>query len=248
MIKAHIKKLLTGILMSGSFFAAPLSSSETPATPSPHVLILLGPPGSGKGTQAKLIEAKLQLPHISTGDLLRVHVRRGTDLGKNAQGFIDNGQLVPDGVILDMLFERISQKDCSQGYILDGFPRTIPQADTLQERLKGKTTPIVINLDLSDAKVIERLSNRVVCEKCGTPYHLVYSPPKTKGKCDKCDGNLIQRPDDTEAVIVKRLKVYHEQTAPLIAFYTKQKLLHTINCSADKDQVFKQVLAVIQTK
>lgn len=228
--------------MSGSFFGIPLSSGETTAVPPPLVLIMLGPPGSGKGTQAKLVENKLQLPHISTGDLLRDHVRRNTDLGKQAQGFLESGQLVPDGLVLDMLFERISEKDCSRGYILDGFPRTIPQAVALQKRLNGV---IVINLALSDAKVIERLSKRVVCEKCHTPYHLLYSPPKTKDTCDKCHGTLMQRSDDTEAVITKRLKVYHEQTAPLIAFYSEQKLLHTIDCTADKEQVFHQILAVL---
>lgn len=248
MIKAHLKKFLTGILMSGSFFSAPLSSGETAATPTPLVLIMLGPPGSGKGTQAKLIEAKLQLPHISTGDLLREQIRKGTDLGKQAQGFIDHGQLVPDALILNMLFERIAQKDCSKGYILDGFPRTIPQANALQERLKGAANMTVINLALSDAKVIERLTKRVTCENCGAIYHLIYSPPKTPGVCDKCGGKLIQRPDDTEAVIVKRLKVYQEQTEPLIAFYSKQKLLHTVDCAADKDKVFEQVLSIVNKK
>jgi adenylate kinase len=214
--------------------------------PSSLVLIMLGPPGSGKGTQAKMLEEKLQLPHISTGDLLRNHVRRDTHLGKQAQGYMDKGNLVPDALILDMLFERVSQNDCSRGYILDGFPRTIPQAEALQQCLKEQPAPVVLNLNLSDAKVIERLTKRVVCEKCGSPYHLVYSPPKIKNKCDTCGGKLIHRPDDTEAVITKRLKVYQEQTAPLIAFYSKQKLLHTIDCSADKNQVFKQVLLAIK--
>jgi adenylate kinase len=249
MIKSFIKKLFTGILMSGSFFSASLSSNEKAENPStPLVLILLGPPGSGKGTQAAMLQDKLHLPHISTGDLLRDHARRGTELGKQAQTFMDKGQLVPDALILDMLFERVSQKDCSKGYILDGFPRTLPQAEALQGRLKGKTAPIVINLDLSDAKIIERLTNRVTCEKCGTPYHLIYSPPKTQGKCDKCDGKLVQRSDDTAAVITKRLKVYHEQTAPLITYYSKQNLLHTINCDIPKETVFSQLIAQIPSK
>lgn len=246
MIKSFIKKILAGVLMSGSFFSAPLSSGEN-AAPSPTtlVLILLGAPGSGKGTQAAMLQDKLHLPHISTGDLLRDHVRKGTDLGKQAKVFMDNGQLVPDALILDMLFDRVSQKDCSNGYILDGFPRTIAQAEALRDRLKNKPEPIVINLDLSDAKVIERLTKRVSCEKCGTSYHLVYSPPKKQGTCDKCGGKLIQRADDTEAVIAKRLKVYHEQTAPLIEFYTKQKLLHTVECDSQKEKVFSQVIAQI---
>ncbi|MBS0605099.1 MAG: adenylate kinase [Verrucomicrobia bacterium] len=232
--------------MSGSISSAPLSAPVKTAAPAPLVLILLGPPGSGKGTQAKMLEDKMNLPHISTGDLLRDHIRRGTALGKQAQTYMDKGHLVPDGLILDMLFERVSLEDCAKGYILDGSPRTIPQAEALQQRLIGQPAPVVINLDLSDAQIIERLTKRVVCEKCGTPYHLLYSPPKTLGKCDKCSGSLIQRPDDTEAVIAKRLKVYHEQTEPLIAFYSKQKLLHTVDCTADKDTVFSMILAFIK--
>jgi adenylate kinase len=139
----------------------------------------------------------------------------------------------------------VSQKDCKNGYILDGFPRTLSQAEALQSKLQN---PIVINLDLSDTKVMERLTKRVSCEKCGTPYHLAYSPPKKQGVCDKCGGKLIQRSDDTEAVIAKRLKVYHEQTAPLIAYYKKQKLLHTINCDTQKENVFSQVIAQIPSK
>lgn len=249
MMKSIIKKLFAGILMTGSFFSAPLSSGEkAESTPSPLVLILLGPPGSGKGTQAAMLQDQLHLPHISTGDLLRDHVRRGTELGKQAQTFMEKGQLVPDALILDMLFERVSQKDCAWGYIMDGFPRTLPQAEALKARLKGKPAPVVFNLDLSDAKIIERLTNRVSCEKCGTPYHLIYSPPKTAGKCDKCDGKLIQRSDDTEAVIAKRLKVYHEQTAPLIAYYAQQKLIHTVNCDTPKEKIFSQVIAQIPPK
>ncbi len=209
---------------------------------SPLVLILLGPPGSGKGTQAKMLESHLHLPHISTGDLLRDHIRRGTDLGKLAQTYMDKGNLVPDELILDMLFERVTSKDCEKGYILDGFPRTIPQAQALQQRLKN---PVVINLDISDEKILERLTKRVTCETCGTPYHLTYSPPKQSMICDKCGGKLIQRPDDTEAVISKRLRVYQDQTAPLIAFYAKLNLLHTIDCSKDKQQVFQEILSLL---
>ncbi len=226
--------------MTGSFSGAPI--------PSPLIVILLGPPGAGKGTQAKLTEAKLHLPHISTGDLLRDHVRRDTELGKQAHGYMSKGYLVPDTLILDMLFERVSQKDCAQGYILDGFPRTIRQADALQLRLQGLLAPVVINLNLSDSIIIERLTKRVVCEKCGTPYHLLYSPPKVQDKCDRCGGHLIHRPDDTETVVIKRLTVYHEQTAPLIEYYTKQGLLHTVDCSVDKDKVFEQILAVVKRR
>jgi adenylate kinase len=246
MIKSCVKKFFTGILISGSFFSNSLFSGEkVEAPPTPLVLILLGPPGSGKGTQAAMLRDKYHLPHISTGELLRDHTRKKTELGKQAQTYMDKGQLVPDSLVLDMLFERISLKDCSIGYILDGFPRTLAQAKALQDRLRDKSKFTVINLDLSDRKIIERLTNRIICEKCETPYHLISLPPKTQGKCDKCGGNLIQRSDDTEAVITKRLKVYHEQTAPLIEFYTKQKLLYTVDCNAPKDKVFSQIIAQI---
>ena len=158
---------------------------------SPRVLIMLGPPGAGKGTQAALLQQKTKLPHISTGDLLREHVRRETDLGRKAKMFMSGGQLVPDQLIMDMLFDRVSQKDCAQGYILDGFPRTLPQAQALQERLNKQVKPIVINLELDDGEIIERLSKRVTCEQCATPYHLVHSPPQVKDRCDKCGGKLI---------------------------------------------------------
>ncbi len=181
-----LKKIIAGALMAGSFLSSSAHSDEAKSTEKPLVLIMLGPPGAGKGTQAALLHEQLQLPHISTGELLRDHVRRETTLGNQAKLFMDKGQLVPDQLILDMLFERVSNRDCAKGYILDGFPRTLPQAESLQARLKGQPQPIVINLDLSDAKIIERLTKRLVCESCGTPYHLVYSPPQNNGVCDKC--------------------------------------------------------------
>lgn len=210
------------------------------------ILILLGPPGAGKGTQADMLQDKLHLPHLSTGELLRDHIRRETDLGKQAKVFMEKGQLVPDALVLDMLFERTSEKDCARGYILDGVPRTLPQAEALQSRLKGKKPPFVINLNLSDARIIERLTKRVTCERCGTPYHLIYSPPQSEGICDKCQGKLIQRSDDKEEVIAKRLRVYHEQTAPLIAFYKERQQLHTVDCDAPKDVVFSHILAALE--
>ncbi len=211
----------------------------------PLVLILLGPPGTGKGTQAKLLEEKLHLPHISTGDLFREHIQKQTELGVKAKTYINAGLLVPDELVLNMLLKRVEKADCAKGYILDGFPRTIPQAEALQSFLENTCTLLIVNLALSDAKIIERLSNRVVCEQCGAPYHLLYSPPRVTGTCDKCQGTLIQRPDDTEEVIKKRLQVYHNQTAPLIAFYSKNHLLQTIDCTSDKQEVFKQLLLLL---
>lgn len=216
-------------------------------SPSPLVLVLLGPPGSGKGTQATLLKEQLQLPHISTGELLRGHVKKETALGKEAKSYIEQGELVPDELILDMLFERVADADCARGYILDGFPRTIPQAKSLQDRLKGKAHLTVIHFVLSDAKVLERLTKRVVCPNCGTPYHLLYSPPKEAKKCDHCKTTLIQRADDTEAVILQRLQVYHQQTAPLIDFYSKQNLLYTISCDQSKEALHKELIEKIRS-
>jgi adenylate kinase len=245
MFKNILKTLCAGILMAGAFFSTPLHAEEKT---NPIVLILLGPPGSGKGTQAAMLHDKFQLPHISTGDLLREHIRKGTELGKQAQLYIDKGQLVPDTLIMDLLFDRVSQKDCAKGYILDGFPRTLPQAESLQSRLKDRVTPIIINLELKDSDILERLTKRVSCEQCGTPYHLTLSPSKIAGTCDKCGGHLIQRSDDTKEVITKRLKVYHDQTAPLISFYKSLKLLETVNCEQSKDKVFQEILSNLNKK
>ncbi len=244
-MKLVSKQIIAGILMTGPFPSPSAHSNEAKLDSKPIVFIMLGPPGAGKGTQAAMLHEKLQIPHISTGDLLRDQIRRETSLGKQAKLFMDKGHLVPDQLILNMLFERVAQADCVKGYILDGFPRTLPQAKSLQDHLRKQSQPIVLNLNLADAKIAERLTKRVVCESCGTPYHLIYFLPKKGGTCDKCYGKLIQRSDDTEAVVLKRLKVYHDQTAPLIAYYTQLKILHTIDCNNPKDQVFSEVVARI---
>lgn len=241
MIKKFLNIVCTGILMA-LFFSTSLHAEKKMT---PTVLILLGPPGSGKGTQAAMLHDQLDLPHISTGDLLRDHIRRNTELGKKAQVFTDKGQLVPDPLIMDLLFERVSRKDCSRGYILDGFPRTLPQAKALQDHLDEHIKPIIINLDLKDNEVIERLTKRLTCEQCGTPYHLTYTPPKVSGKCDKCGGILIQRSDDSKEVISKRLEVYHSQTAPLIHYYNSLHLLHSVSCAQSKEKVFQDILSYL---
>lgn len=220
--------------------------SQSFSSHSPLVLILLGPPGSGKGTQANLLKMALHLPHISTGDLLREHIKKKTPLGLKAKTDIEKGQLVSDHLILEMLVERLKEPDCVKGYILDGCPRTLFQAQSLQAYFKDQITPIVINLDLSDEKVIERLCHRLVCANCGALYHLLYSPPKIDGQCDQCLGKLIQRADDKEAVILERLKVYHHQTAPLIAFYSQQNRLFTLSCDLPKEEIYQTILEKIR--
>ncbi|HSW87365.1 MAG TPA: adenylate kinase [Rhabdochlamydiaceae bacterium] len=245
-MSGNLFKFIAGTFLAGSFFSTNIQGSELPSAPHPLIVILLGPPGSGKGTQASMLREKLQIPHISTGDLLREQIRQGTELGKKAKTYIDQGQLVPDQLILDMLFDRVAQKDCANGYILDGFPRTMPQAEAYHARLINKPNIIAINLLLGDQKIIDRLTKRIVCGNCGTPYHLTYSPPKQPGICDKCHAKLIQRSDDTEEVVVKRLKVYQEQTAPLIDFYHRIKLLHNVDCNdSSKEGTFSQILSFL---
>jgi len=242
------KKVLAFLaLIVTAFTSANSFSSEQTMEQKKLVLILLGPPGAGKGTQAALLKDRLHLPSIATGDLLRENVRQNTSLGQEAKGYMEKGQLVPDPLILEMLFKRISEKDCEKGYMLDGFPRTIAQAEALQVHLKDEKV-IAVDLKLSDEIIIERLAKRISCEKCGTPYHLIFSPPKKADTCDTCGGRLIQRNDDKEEVIKQRLAVYHKQTAPLIDYYAKKKLLHTINMDASKskEKTFKEILAIVE--
>ena len=237
--------MIAGALLIGTFFSPDANAGASVQAPKPMVLVMLGPPGSGKGTQATMLKEKLGLPHISTGDLLRDNVKRGTTLGGQAKTFMESGKLVPDQLILDMLFERVAQSDCQKGYILDGFPRTLAQAEALQSRLKEKAQIKVINLELADKIIIERLTKRIVCETCGIPYHLVSAPPQKSGVCDKCQGKLVQRSDDTVEVISRRLKVYHEQTSPLIAYYQKMKLLQSVPCEQSKEQIFAKIQDIL---
>lgn len=211
----------------------------------PLVLILLGPPGSGKGSQALLIKEKTGLAHISTGDILRENIKQNTELGKKAKKYIDEGKLVPDELILTMLFDRVAQADCKKGYILDGFPRTNRQAEALADHLNKNYRILVVNLIISDALILERLTQRLVCEKCQTPYHLKSSPPKQPNRCDRCGGKLIQRSDDSEEVVRKRLAVYHKQTSPLIDFYRRLELLHDVRADQSKETLFKAIMELI---
>lgn len=210
-----------------------------------QVVILLGPPGSGKGSQATMLSVEQKLPHLSTGDLLRENIRTNTPLGKQAKQYLDKGELVPDNLIIDLIFKRTAQKDCEPGYILDGFPRTLPQAEELKKRLNPKAELTVINLEIQDQTIIERLSNRLVCPDCGAPYNLIAVPPKKEGTCDRCNGKLVQRSDDKKEVIEQRLAVYHKQTAPLIAYYTEKGLLRNVNSEQAKEKTQEEILSIL---
>lgn len=212
-----------------------------------RVIILLGPPGAGKGTQAARLGAALSLPHVSTGDLFRENLKNDTALGQKARGYMDKGLLVPDELVLEMLFERVSKPDCSKGYLLDGFPRTIPQAEALEKRLNQRGARVqVLNLQVPDALLLERITGRRSCRNCGNIQHLKYSPPKAAGKCDKCGGELVQRSDDTAEVFGKRLAVYREQTQPLETFYSKRKLLVDVDGARTPESVFTDLLQKAQ--
>lgn len=203
--------------------------------------ILIGPPGSGKGTQAEAIKAKYPVAHISTGDMLRENVRNATELGKKAKEFMDAGKLVSDDLIIAMMKDRLAQPDASKGFILDGFPRTTAQAEALTDLLKEMHIELdtVVLLEVSDETVVGRLTSRRVCAKCGAIYNTKVHPPKVDGKCDSCGGEVIQRDDDKESVIRNRLSVYHEQTSPLIDYYEKLGKLHRVDATASKDVVLK---------
>ena len=183
-------------------------------------LILLGAPGAGKGTQAEVISAKYGIPQISTGNILREAVKNGTECGLKAKSFMESGALVPDEVVIGILKDRIAEDDCKNGFILDGFPRTVPQAEALENM--GVAIDKVLSIDVEDAAIQARISGRRVCEKCGASYHIQYNPTKEEGKCDKCGGNAVQRKDDAPETVIERLKTYHVQTAPLADFYAER--------------------------
>ena len=213
----------------------------------PLVVILLGAPGSGKGTQAVELSKSCNLPHISTGDLFRENIKNQTEIGKQVKSFLDKGQLVPDSVVFDVLYDRISKPDCQKGYILDGFPRTSAQAHELEDSLSKKVRFVVFNLKVADEAVVERLSGRLICKNCGKPYHKVANPPKQEGVCDACQGELYQRTDDNAEVIKERLKVYHAQTKPLEEFFQEKGQLLTIDASRAPSVVQADIEAQIKS-
>lgn len=206
-------------------------------------LILLGAPGAGKGTQAEVISEKLNIPQISTGNILREAVKNGTECGLKAKSFMESGALVPDEVVIGILKDRIAEKDCQNGFILDGFPRTVPQAEALEKM--GVNIDKVLSIDVEDAAIQARISGRRVCEKCGASYHIVYNPTKVEDVCDKCGGKAAQRKDDAPETVIERLKTYHVQTAPLADFYAERGKLVRVKGQDGVAETSKLVLEAI---
>ncbi len=210
-------------------------------------IILLGPPGAGKGTQAKKISEHFSLPHISTGDILRENISNNTSLGLKAKSYMSRGELVPDELLITIIKDRLSRKDCSEGFMLDGYPRTIPQADALQMILteSGKKLDAVLNISVGDEELVKRLSGRRMC-KCGASYHVSFNPPKKDGVCDVCKGKLYQRDDDKAEAVRNRLDVYKRQTQPLIDYYNKKGILRTIDGEKDIPKIFEYIKEVLE--
>ncbi len=207
-------------------------------------LILLGAPGAGKGTQAEILCKKLGIPTISTGNILRAAIKEGTATGIKAKSYIDAGQLVPDEVIIGILNERLAQDDCANGYILDGVPRTIAQAEALEKA--GIKFDAVVSIEISEDEILRRMSGRRVCEACGSSYNIEVLPPRKEGVCDNCGGKLIQRKDDTPETVRARLEVYHKETEPLVGFYAERGLLRSVGVVGDKETTFQAILAALE--
>ena len=203
-----------------------------------QVLILLGAPGAGKGTQAVRLADALSLPHVSTGDLFRENLSQGTPLGEKAKGYMDSGALVPDELVIDMLFDRVGRDDCGGGYLLDGFPRTVAQAEALGSRLGADDRIRVIDIEVPDSAIVERITGRLSCGSCGAVYHRTFNPPTAEGTCDRCGGDLAQRADDSAEVVEKRLAAYHEQTAPVTGWYRERVGIQTVDGTQSPDEVF----------
>ena len=210
-------------------------------------IIMLGAPGAGKGTQAKKIAAKYGIPHISTGDIFRANIKEGTELGKKAKTYMDQGLLVPDELVVDLVVDRLQQDDCKKGYVLDGFPRTIPQAESLDAALAkvGDKMEYAIDVNVPDENIVNRMGGRRACVGCGATYHIVYNPTKVEGICDACGEKLILRDDDKPETVQKRLGVYHEQTQPLIDYYTKAGILKEVDGTVDMEDVFQSIVQIL---
>lgn len=211
-------------------------------------IIMLGAPGAGKGTQAKQIAAKYEIPHISTGDIFRANIKEQTALGMEAKEYMDKGQLVPDELTVRILLDRVAKDDCKNGYVLDGFPRTIPQAEVLDKEVTklGEKVDFAINVDVPDENIVNRMGGRRACLKCGATYHIKHVPPKTEGICDTCGSELVLRDDDKPETVKNRLKVYHDQTQPLIDYYNAKGILHTVDGTQDMDEVFGAIVGILE--
>ncbi len=211
------------------------------------IIVFLGAPGAGKGTQAKIISKKYRLPHISTGDMFRANIGAKTELGLKAKAFIDKGDLVPDELVIEMLLDRIKHGDCYKGYILDGFPRTIPQAKALDKALhdRGDRIEYAIDVDVPDEFIVKRMSGRRACSLCGAIYNLDFNPTKQEGICDKCHGRLILRDDDKPETVAKRLVVYHERTKPIADYYDLQHALYKVDGTQEIDKVTEEIVQIL---
>lgn len=210
-------------------------------------IIMLGAPGAGKGTQAARIAAKYDIPHISTGDIFRANIKNGTELGKKAKSYMDQGLLVPDELVVDLVVDRVKQDDCKNGYVLDGFPRTIPQAEALDSALSqlNEKVDYAINVEVPDENIINRMSGRRACLACGATYHIVFNKPAKEDVCDKCGESLVLRDDDKPETVKKRLDVYHTQTQPLIDYYTNQNKIKEVDGTLDMDSVFNAIVDIL---
>lgn len=210
-------------------------------------IVMLGAPGAGKGTQAKRIAAKFSVPHISTGDIFRANIKNNTPLGEKAKSYMDKGELVPDELVIELIMDRFAQDDCVNGYVLDGFPRTIPQAEELDKALNGVNDKLdyAIDVEVPDDNIISRMSGRRACLNCGATYHIVHNPPKVENVCDTCNGELILRDDDKAETVKNRLDVYHTQTEPLLKYYTEKGILYTVDGTQDMDTVFDSICKIV---
>jgi len=210
-------------------------------------IIMLGAPGAGKGTQAKMIAEKYSVPHVSTGDIFRANIKNNTELGLEAKSYMDKGELVPDELTVKILLDRVAQEDCKNGYVLDGFPRTIPQAEVLDEALVklGDKIDYAINVDVPDENIVKRMSGRRACVTCGATYHIEHVPPKKEGICDSCGSELILRDDDKPETVLNRLDVYHKQTQPLIDFYSAKGVLKNVDGTLDMADVFTSITDIL---
>ncbi len=211
-------------------------------------IIMLGAPGAGKGTQAQMIADKYKVPHISTGDIFRANIKNGTELGMEAKKYMDQGLLVPDELTVKILLDRVAKEDCKDGYVLDGFPRTIPQAEVLDKALaeRGESIDYAVDVDVPDENIVKRMSGRRACLSCGATFHLEHVPPKEEGICDRCGKELVLRDDDREETVLNRLKVYHDQTQPLIQFYKDKGVMQAVDGTKSMQEVFDAIVAILE--